>query len=379
MVRLYYGCGNAGEIGSGVEFCKICSKEFTRCSREVTWKEDGANTQEAQYQWLDGMTQEGSATISQRMIPDDWNLDEQDWEVLGTADVATTGTGNFTVRLIAGASGTTIADAVRLIELGPAASSVYDGLGRVIAQTNELGQTTTYQYDVLGNQTFVTLPDPDGSGPLTSSFTASAYNSLGQLVAQWNAENETTLIGYNARGERTSITDPTNNTTLLGYDLLGRNTSVQNPAGNVTTFQYDNLDRLLSETQLYAGGSSATRSYGYDLAGNRTLSVDRMGRATVYAYDARDQLYSEAWFGSLADANNSSNQLGGITYSYDLAGRMVQAGSYAFGYDLLAGRGQGHLRANGQFAAYETRRIGNGIRQGRFRYPRSEWRWIPLL
>lgn len=133
------------------------------------------------------------------------------------------------------------------------------------------------------------------------------------------------------------------------------------------------------ETQLYTGGNSATRSFGYDLLGNRTLSVDRRGRATVYAYDARNQLYNEAWFGSLADANNNFNQLGGITYSYDLAGRMVQAGSYAFGYDILAGRGQGHLRANGQFAAYETRRTGNGISQGRFRYPRSEWRWIPLL
>jgi YD repeat-containing protein len=97
-----------------------------------------------------------------------------------------------------------VADAIRLIEVGPESSVVYDGLGRVVARTNELGQTTTYQYDAVGNQTLVTLPDPDGTGPLVSSFTASAYDSLGQLVAQWNAENETTLFGYNARGKKSN-------------------------------------------------------------------------------------------------------------------------------------------------------------------------------
>jgi RHS repeat-associated protein len=92
---------------------------------------------------------------------------------------------------------------------------------------------------------------------------------------------------------------------------------------------------ILTETQWFVGGGSASRNFAYDLTGNKTLAVDRRGRATVYAYDARNQLYSEAWFGSLADANNNSNQLGGLTYSYDLAGRMVQAGSYAYGYDAL--------------------------------------------
>ena len=35
---------------------------------------------------------------------------------------------------------------------------------RRIASTDSLGQTTTYDYDLLGRQTRVTYPNPDGGG-----------------------------------------------------------------------------------------------------------------------------------------------------------------------------------------------------------------------
>ncbi|MFT3920971.1 MAG: RHS repeat protein [Myxococcales bacterium] len=50
----------------------------------------------------------------------------------------------------------------------------YNGNGQLVTETDPLGHVTTYAYDSRGRQTSVTSPDPDGSGSLTAPVTSSA-------------------------------------------------------------------------------------------------------------------------------------------------------------------------------------------------------------
>jgi hypothetical protein len=108
----------------------------------ATWQADDDNSPLVTYHAFDGLAEELTRTVDQRSPAVDWQDDGHDWHLLDSLVVGTTGTGNLRIRLSAGQPGVSVADAVRVIEVGPMDSVGYDGLGRMISQTNELGQTT---------------------------------------------------------------------------------------------------------------------------------------------------------------------------------------------------------------------------------------------
>ncbi len=65
----------------------------------------------------------------------------------------------------------------------------YDGNGNVLSVTDPMGRTTTYQYDMFGNQTSVILPSvtvtgTDGTGSYwrRGPETTSTYDNLGEML-----------------------------------------------------------------------------------------------------------------------------------------------------------------------------------------------------
>ena len=106
----------------------------------------------------------------------------------------------------------------------------YNAAGQVLSVADELGRTTTYEYDTHGRVSKVIEPDPDGSlSTYQPAFTTYTYDAVGHLLTE---------------------TDALDQTTTQHYDALYRRDWTQDPLGNKTTFQYDAVGNLLGTVRL---------------------------------------------------------------------------------------------------------------------------------
>ncbi|MCW7537965.1 LysM peptidoglycan-binding domain-containing protein [Aquabacterium sp. A7-Y] len=119
----------------------------------------------------------------------------------------------------------------------------YDGLNRLVRQTNPLGQNTLTVYNDALRQTSVTLAN--------GLVQVSAFDEAGRLL-------------------KTEQRDPSLATPLLG----------------ATTYQYDKLGRLVKVSD----ATGATRYTLYDAASRKIGEVDGEGALTEYFYDRNNRL-----------------------------------------------------------------------------------------
>jgi RHS repeat-associated protein len=155
--------------------------------------------------------------------------------------------------------------------LGHETTFQYDSLGRHTGVTDHLGKQTTYLYDDIDRRTRTTLPDPDGTGPLTASVTNVVYNRQDKVYSQTDAQGGVTYFTYDDAGNLLTLKDPVNNTPSFAYDALGRMTMETNQLGDA-------------------------RSYYYDGAGRLGRRVDRNEQVLQFAYDELNRTTSEKWF-----------------------------------------------------------------------------------
>lgn len=145
----------------------------------------------------------------------------------------------------------------------------YDELNRLtqeVVGTN----TTSYQYDAMGNRTL--MSQVKGTAPRTTTTNYSyTYNAADELISQTvRAQGNTTPVTYN-----------------YTYDANG---SLTNQVGNnnTITYTYDTRNRLTQWQQNQTGSSTTnTANYSYDGAGNR-VSQTYNGTTTSYLQDATD-------------------------------------------------------------------------------------------
>ena len=141
------------------------------------------------------------------------------------------------------------ADRSRKITLS---SVVYDGLGRVISQTDSAGTRTT------------------------------AYNGTGRTVAVTNSAGMTLTQTYNDRGQ-----------------LLGLTQTAAGLASRSTSYVYDDAGR-----QVMVQDATGVRSYTfYDEAGRVSALVDGLGAVTEYSYNAAGQRVQEKRYATLIDTS----------------------------------------------------------------------------
>ena len=143
------------------------------------------------------------------------------------------------------------------IETSPGTTYEYDGLNRVTAVTDALGNTIRYSYDALGNVTVKT----DRRGNVTT-------------------------YRYNADSTLAETTYPDGSTATYGYDLLGRLIWQQDGEGNRHNYEYGAFDKRTKETD----PEGYSTRYLYDLAGNNTMVVDKMGTPSYMEYDSLGDL-----------------------------------------------------------------------------------------
>lgn len=212
-----------------------------------------------------------------------------------------------------------------------ATTSTYDAAGRLLTETDALGATTTYGYDLVGNRTLVT-----------------------------NAKGRETNYSYDAAGRLLSITTPDAGITSYTYDVNGNLLTRANANSRVTTYTYDAANRLTAEVAPDADGpgpqGAPTATFSYDENGNLTSKTDPNGNATVTVgdgitsrgYDRANRLtsinYSDATpdvvytYDAVGNRASMVDGEGTVTYGYDDVNRLVaeqrSSAGFSYSYDL---------------------------------------------
>jgi len=218
--------------------------------------------------------------------------------------------------------------------------SVFDALNRRIRTTDNLGQTSRYQYDSRRNLIFTSdaqyskdasdlIPDPLGLYPNSAALASTSAQTEGWLLqvfqalfgwlqatpvhargqsgtqpeapARINRPGNTTEYFYDGINRRiaevkhlrldgqgrnpldtSSHANPDGKITLMtNWDTNSRVVSRVDDNGNITRYQYDDLNRRLKEE--YADGT--TRVFTYDADDNIIQGIDENGSAAAAQYD----------------------------------------------------------------------------------------------
>jgi YD repeat-containing protein len=104
---------------------------------------------------------------------------------------------------------------------------VYDGLGRFLTDTNQLGKTRTYKYDAIGNQ--IEVIDRNN---LSRTFEYDTLNR--QTKENWVSGARSITYQYNVLNQLIDVTDLSGTSTkqsqyAYGYDDLDRIKSIATP------------------------------------------------------------------------------------------------------------------------------------------------------
>ncbi|MBK8639209.1 MAG: DUF1566 domain-containing protein [Chromatiaceae bacterium] len=200
--------------------------------------------------------------------------------------------------------------------------NVYDGAGRVVAQTNGRGLVTTFAWD-SPNPGDTTITNPLGEA------TIHRHDSQRRLLAEIDPLGHSIQYGYDASNNRIQVTDRNGQVTAYSYDARGNVLTQTDALGGVTTLTYDVGDNPLTRTDALG----QVTSYGYDAAGNLLTETDPLGQTTSYGYDAQGQRLSRTdgnshttMYAYDAQGNRTAitNPLGQTTHTaYDAAGRPI--------------------------------------------------------
>lgn len=165
---------------------------------------------------------------------------------------------------------------------GVVTTFTYDQVGRLASQTEASGSpdagTTTFTYDLAGNQTQIQSP----RGFLTTK----AYTGRSLLKSVTEAagrpEQGTTSYLYALDGRVTTTTDANTKATITSYSTCcARVTQLQDPLGFLTKFTYDGVGNRLTVTD----GNNLTTTTAYDALGRPKTRTDALGKVWTYTYD----------------------------------------------------------------------------------------------
>ncbi|WP_168121263.1 PA14 domain-containing protein [Paenibacillus sp. HB172176] len=230
----------------------------------------------------------------------------------------------------------------------------YSGTNQLGTITDQDGNVTEAQYDLLGRQT--SFRDPDrGSWTYT-------YDNAGNLIRATDAKGQTVQMSYDAAGRVKHIEDPggtgtvtyTYDETASGSYNIGHLTTVTYGSGK-DQFQYDASGRL-TQFQRTIDGKTRSLHYTYDVTG-ATQSITYPDGEVVTQDDHYGNLYSitgtdmyinstqytdygavsQLNYGNGTSVNLNYNDTPSEGYSYQLNSLSVSGGNvdldYHYGFD----------------------------------------------
>jgi len=196
---------------------------------------------------------------------------------------------------------------------------VYDGAGRMLTSTSQMGAITRFTYDARSRLLSQTDSDADN---VTYFPLRNRYDTVGNLARVYGRDNPSNPDAPDSATNRptsrstytsdhqlltqtayVNLADTTGATTTYDYDSAGRQTTVTAPGNAVTTMAYGALGRLTQKVVPGATAGGVSTWYHYDNNGNTTWTIigptdvanpDAVGadlsHATHRVYDARNRL-----------------------------------------------------------------------------------------
>jgi RHS repeat-associated protein len=207
-------------------------------------------------------------------------------------------------------------------QLGQTSHWEYEpAFNRITTTTDQLGRITTFAYDERGNTTSVTNARGE-----TATFT---YDSFGQLTAVSGPESRTITMEYDAAGNMSAVTDALNNRSTYEYDAVGRLITATDPLGRHESYTYDAMNHVTTVTD----ASGALTTYTYDANGNVTSVTDALNHRWTMAYDEKNrptsttdplQRVAQMIYNTKDELISITSPLGRTaTYTYDSRGQVV--------------------------------------------------------
>jgi RHS repeat-associated protein len=244
----------------------------------VTWAQSAQNRNDAVFDTIVGGSFEGSTVVNQQIAPADYqDASGRWWHILDSVIREPAGTAT-TIELLA-ATGAQ-ADAVKILEVGPATSTFYDAVGNAVYLVDPVNNATTFAYDGLNRVTSET-----NILGKTRSF---AYDSLSRLTKETLRHTSVTKTiehVFDNLGRQTQEIWKDNTTTIrtidFGWDLLSRLTSVSDSATDARdyVFEHDNLGRN-TKTSFHVVNSWGDRHWQFnntfDSLHRQTLRVTKL-------------------------------------------------------------------------------------------------------
>jgi len=186
----------------------------------------------------------------------------------------------------------------------------YDDLGRLLSVTDPMGEVIAYEYDQSDNLTRMTTRVRDSGGQYVNRVTTYVYDELNRRTAVVLPDLEgagpaSSSFTYDPSGNQATRTDGKGQTTNYDYDSRNRLTQVQYPSGAEVSYTYDAVGNALTMKD-----SLGTTVYQYNALGRLTSETDPFGRTVRYSYD------------DLARRGTLSTDWGIITYQSDILGRL---------------------------------------------------------
>lgn len=226
----------------------------------------------------------------------------------------------------------------------------YDLADRKISSTDEFGNTTYFEYNLLGFLSKTIKPD--------GSFLLHGRDSAGNEISFTDENGHVTLKHFNGEGKTTEIIHPNGAKEKLFYYPDGNLKKHIDPEGIVTEYSYNYLgsvtskqikdlkgDLLSKESFVYEGPyliaytdpNNITTHYCYNKAG-RKISEEKNGDLTTFTYDFLGRLYKKRTLDvvnvteydllnrtiSESIENTEGVVLSSVSYIYDSAGNVHQ-------------------------------------------------------
>jgi YD repeat-containing protein len=223
----------------------------------------------------------------------------------------------------------------------PGVTRVLDAAGRTLSETDQAGQTTTYEYTIDGLV-------PETRNHATGVVTRNTYNPVTRAVTGTEtvaADGTVSQTGFEydpVTGAMTAVFDPADRDRTqirYEYDLYGNTTQVTYPdgktiqhsfdeyerqktstdiTGNITTNKYDRVGLLTHATQTSPDGTVLSKvGYEYDQYGRMTTLTRGNNVTTKYTFTSADQIRTET-------TKNGDTVILDAAYEYDTHGNLTK-------------------------------------------------------
>ena len=182
--------------------------------------------------------------------------------------------------------------------------------GLLTARTDCSGNVARFDYDRFGQ--------PIGTTDAEGNLTRREWNAAGQLCTIIHPDNSRECLVWNERGQLSAWRDALESEVRWHYNLLGLPISLTDRIGRTRRWHYDPRGNLLR----LENGNGGEYGFTYDAAGRPVSETRPDGIVHCMEWDARG-LLSSLWESSKADSHGSiSHRL--QTFRYDESGLLLE-------------------------------------------------------